>query len=90
VLKDIANGQLPAVGRVIPDGRYSDHPGANDGSGPSWVATIVNAIGTSRYWLNTSIFITWNDRGGFYDHVAPPIYNSYEYGFRVPQFLPRK
>jgi phospholipase C len=84
IFNDIAAGQLPAVSWVIPDGRYSDHPGANDGSGPSWVAAIVNAIGTSSYWWNTTIFITWDDWGGFYDHVAPPIYNSYEYGFRVP------
>ncbi len=84
VLKDIENGQLPAVSWVIPDGRYSDHPGVTDGSGPSWVAAIVNAIGTSQPWWNTTIFITWDDWGGFYDHVAPPIYNSYEYGFRVP------
>ena len=41
-------------------------------------------IGTGQYWLNTTIFITWDDWGGFYDHVALPIYNSYEYGFRVP------
>jgi phospholipase C len=84
IFNDIASGQLPTVNWVIPDGRYSDHPGHNDGSGPSWVAAIVNAIGTSSYWWNTTIFITWDDWGGFYDHVAPPIYNSYEYGFRVP------
>jgi len=83
VLKDISNGQLPAVSWVIPPGQSSDHPG-NDGSGPSWVASIVNAIGRSANWSNTAIFITWDDWGGFYDHVAPPIYNSYEYGFRVP------
>lgn len=84
IFKDIANGQLPAVSWVIPDGRYSDHPAINDGSGPSWVVAIVNAIGTSQYWSDTTIFVTWDDWGGFYDHVAPPIYNSYEYGFRVP------
>jgi phospholipase C len=48
------------------------------------VAQIVNAIGTSQYWSNTAIFITWDDGGGWYDHVAPEIVNSYEYGFRVP------
>jgi hypothetical protein len=84
VFKDIATGQLPAVSWVIPDGRSSVHPEANDGSGSSWVVAIVNAIGTSPYWSNTTIFITWDDWGGFYDHVAPPIYNPYEYGFRVP------
>jgi phospholipase C len=84
VLTDIANGQLAQVTWVIPDGRSSDHPRQNDGSGPSWVASVVNAIGNSAYWSNTAILITWDDWGGWYDHVAPPILNSYEYGFRVP------
>ena len=48
------------------------------------MASVVNAIGNSQYWSNTAIFITWDDWGGWYDHVAPPIKNSYEYGFRVP------
>ena len=84
VLTDIANQQLAQVTWVIPDGRASDHPTQNDGSGPSWVASIVNAIGKSAYWSDTAILITWDDWGGWYDHVAPPILNSYEYGFRVP------
>jgi len=84
VLTDIANGQLAQVTWVIPDGRASDHPRQNEGSGPSWVASVVNAIGNSAYWANTAILITWDDWGGWYDHVAPPILNSYEYGFRVP------
>ena len=84
VLTDIANGQLAQVSWVIPDGHASDHAGQNDGSGPSWVASIVNAIGNSQYWSDTAIFITWDDWGGWYDHVAPKVINSYEYGFRVP------
>jgi phospholipase C len=84
VLTDIANGQLAQVTWVIPDGRSSDHALSNDGSGPSWVASIVNAIGNSPYWSTTAILITWDDWGGWYDHVAPTIQNSYEYGFRVP------
>lgn len=85
VLTDIANGQLASVTWVIPSGAASDHAGTNDGSGPSWVASVVNAIGNSSYWANTAIIITWDDWGGFYDHVPPPsIANSYEFGFRVP------
>jgi phospholipase C len=84
VLLDVANDQLPAVSWVIPTGQNSDHAGVNTGGGPSWVAAVVNAIGNSPYWSNTAIFITWDDWGGWYDHVAPPIYDSYEYGFRVP------
>jgi phospholipase C len=64
---------------------------SNNGTGPAWVASIVNAIGNSPYWANTSIFITWDDWGGWYDHVAPKVINDgvswgsgYVYGFRVP------
>jgi phospholipase C len=84
VLTDIENGNLANVVWVTPMPWYSDHPDSNDGDGPSWVAAIVNAIGASSYWQNTAIFITWDDWGGFYDHVTPTIYNSYELGFRVP------
>ncbi len=84
VLKDIADGRLANVTWVMPPGQSSDHPHGNNGSGPSWVASIVNAVGNSPYWANTAIFVSWDDWGGWYDHVAPPIRNSYEYGFRVP------
>ena len=84
VLHDIANGNLASVSWVVPTGQESDHADINDGSGPSWVASIVNAVGSSPYWANTAIFITWDDWGGWYDHVPPTIINSYEYGFRVP------
>jgi phospholipase C len=84
VLQHIAQGQLAAVTWVIPNGQASDHADATDGSGPSWVASIVNAVGDSPYWSNTAILITWDDWGGWYDHVAPRIISSYEYGFRVP------
>jgi phospholipase C len=84
ILTDISKGQLASVSWVIPTGQESDHPGGNSGTGPSWVASVVNAIGQSQYWDNTVILITWDDWGGWYDHVAPSIINSYEYGFRVP------
>lgn len=84
ILTDIAEGRLRPVSWVIPQGRYSDHSGGNEGEGPSWVASIVNAIGESPYWSNTAILITWDDWGGWYDHVPPKIINTYEYGFRVP------
>lgn len=84
ILTDISQGKLAAVSWVMPTGPESDHAGSTDGSGPSWVASIVNAVGKSQYWDHTAILITWDDWGGWYDHVAPPIANSYEYGFRVP------
>lgn len=95
VLSDIANGQLAQVSWVIPTGQSSDHALSNDGSGPSWVASVVNAIGTSQYWANTATFIVWDDWGGWYDHVRPPKVLvdcqqwgcGYIYGFRVPLII---
>ncbi|MBZ5600037.1 MAG: hypothetical protein LAN83_17135 [Acidobacteriia bacterium] len=101
VLTDIANCQLRQVTWAIPIGNNSDHPRDNTGGGPSWVASIVNALGNSwsnsnhrcDYWGNnsndsTAIFITWDDWGGWYDHVPPRILafpeGGYQYGFRVP------
>jgi phospholipase C len=84
IFSDIDLGQLPAVAWVIPTGTDSDHAGTLSNAGPSWVGDVVNAIGTSKYWNNTVIFVTWDDWGGWYDHVRPQIYNSYELGFRVP------
>jgi phospholipase C len=81
------------VSWVIPSGTNSDHAGSTDNTGgPSWVASIVNAIGNSSYWANTAIIVTWDDWGGWYDHVPPPKViddgtswgSGYVYGFRVP------
>jgi phospholipase C len=92
ILTDISTGQLPGVSWVIPPGQDSDHPGSKKANGPSWVASIVNAVGNSAYWNDTVVFVTWDDWGGWYDHVAPPIVPlgssnwgaGYAYGFRVP------
>ena len=84
ILTDISKNRLPGVSWVIPIWQASDHANFNKGLGPSWVASIVNAVGNSPYWSDTAIFVTWDDWGGWYDHVAPTIYDSYEYGFRVP------
>ena len=87
ILKDIGAGKLAQVSWVTPFPANSDHAGTNDGSGPSWVTAIVNTIGQSKYWNSTVILLTWDDWGGWYDHVVPPSYNSYELGFRVPLVL---
>jgi phospholipase C len=86
IITDIHAGQLASVTWVIPDGAASDHAGGNRGLGPSWVVSIVNAIGQSPFWADTATIVTWDDWGGWYDHVAPPIRNSnsLEYGLRVP------
>jgi phospholipase C len=83
VLTDIASGQLAQVTWIVPAFNNSDHPGA-PAQGPDWVASIVNAIGNSKYWSSTAIFISWDDWGGWYDHVPPPQIDNMGLGFRVP------
>jgi phospholipase C len=94
IFGDIRNGKLATVSWVIPDAPFSDHPGPGSGSGgPSWVASVVNAIGLSPYWGSTAIIITWDDWGGFYDQVPPPPIGSQQFdhwgglGFRVPMMI---
>lgn len=73
IFTDIQNGTLPAMSWVIPKGKNSDHPGYPfKDTGPSWIADVVNAIGSSQYWNSTAVIIVWDDWGGFYDPVAPP------------------
>lgn len=84
VLTDIAAGHLAHVTWVVPDYAHSDLPGSNSGEGPDWVASVVNAIGASKFWNSTAILITWDDWGGWYDHVAPNQLDKMGPGFRVP------
>ena len=96
VLTDIGKCTLRNLSWVIPTGANSDHPAQTTGGGPSWVASIVNAVGQSTcknsddssYWDTTAILITWDDWGGWYDHEPPTILpqpqGDYQYGFRVP------
>jgi hypothetical protein len=98
ILSDIStNCKLRDVSWVIPDAVDSDHSDeVSFTGGPSWVASIVNAVGTSKcknpdgssYWNSTAIIVTWDDWGGWYDHEPPTIEASpqggYQMGFRVP------
>jgi phospholipase C len=89
VFNDISNGALPTLSWVIPSGHNSDHPNNGSDTGPSWVASIVNAIGQSYYWNSTAIIVVWDDWGGFYDPVTPPFPrdNQGGPGFRVPMLV---
>ncbi len=96
VLTDIQSCTLAQMSWVIPNGPNSDHPnpkGDNVG-GPSWVRSIVNAIGNQTcsngesYWADTAIIIAWDDWGGWYDHEPPNLLgDGYEWGFRVPMLF---
>ncbi|HZV76982.1 MAG TPA: alkaline phosphatase family protein [Candidatus Babeliales bacterium] len=87
IFNDISAGTLPAVSWVIPDQPDSDHPGEPVDDGPSWVASIVNAIGESSYWSSTAVFIIWDDWGGLYDNIGPPQLGYGGLGFRVPAIV---
>ena len=82
---DLSNGNLSQVSWVIGAPGGDEHPPKNIQDGENSVANdIVNGIGTSGYWNSAAIFVTWDDYGGFYDHLAPPQVDQYGYGFRVP------
>ncbi len=88
IFSDITGGALPAVSWVIPTEANSDHPGNASDTGPSWVGSVVNAIGESQYWNSTAIVVVWDDWGGFYDHVPPPFFDRWGgLGFRVPLLI---
>jgi phospholipase C len=85
IFTDITSSALPAVSWVIPDREESDHPGPGDDLGPSWVTSLVNAIGESSYWNSTAVLVLWDDWGGFYDNRVPPFFDHLGgLGFRVP------
>jgi phospholipase C len=91
IFNDISNGNLADMSWIVPDAENSDHPGekCKCDYGPSWVASLVNAIGESKYWDSTAIIIVWDDWGGFYDPVAPPLPrdNQGGPGLRVPMLV---
>jgi phospholipase C len=77
-------GRLPAVSWVTPSQKVSEHPPALVTTGQAYVTGIVNALMRSPEWGSTAIFLTWDDWGGFYDHVQPPRVDRDGYGLRVP------
>lgn len=83
-LKDVAAGTLAGVTWITPNLRYSDHSGSHSADGPQYVAALVNAVGQSPFWSSSVIFVTWDDWGGWYDHVPPPQLDYDGLGIRVP------
>ena len=81
------SGALPAISWVIPNSVTSEHPPALISDGQAWTTKIVDAVMRSKDWSSTAIFISWDDWGGFYDHVPPPTVDRAGYGLRVPGIL---
>jgi phospholipase C len=84
-----AAGDLPAVSWVMPTTDVGEHPPDNIGDGQAWVTSVINAVmqGPADQWNHTAIFLTWDDWGGFYDHVEPPVVDENGWGFRVPSIV---
>ncbi len=84
VLTDPANDALASVSWVSPSEEDSDHPESRSDQGPSWVTSVVNAIGESKYWKSSAIVVLWDDWGGWYDNAPPPHLDFRGLGIRVP------
>jgi phospholipase C len=84
---DLQQGTLPEVSWIIPMGRDSEHPTAYPWTGMWYVTNLLDALMKSPYWKDSVVFLTWDDYGGFYDHIPPPIVDAYGYGPRVPTIV---
>ena len=85
--QDIRAGRLPAVTWVTPRFELSDHPPESTCFAHNWLTDVVNAVMESDDWEHTAIFLTWDEWGGFCDHVPPPTVDDIRFGFRVPMLV---
>lgn len=85
---DIKNERLKRISWVVPGPGVNEHPGGPSVCmGENWTVRHLNALMKSKYWKNTAVFLTWDDFGGFYDHVPPPHYDEMGLGPRVPMLI---
>src|SRR5207244_5801057 len=75
---------------LINQDQNTEHPPFSVCSGENWTVSAINQIMQSRYWPTSAILLTWDDFGGWYDHVPPPMQygcdaqHPYGLGFRLP------
>jgi len=84
---DVENNQLPNFSFVVPTWLYSEHPPTDIQLGDAWVGQLVSLIEHSPEWRTTAIFITYDEGGGFWDHVPPPVAYRFGYGTRTPMVV---
>lgn len=87
--KDLAGGTLPDVAYVKGLGFHTEHPGVKAGitEGVDFVTSVIQAIEDSCYKDDTLVLLTWDEGGGYFDHVAPPADSAVDmqpYGTRLP------
>ena len=83
---DLERGTLPAVAYMVSAGA-SEHPTGGVITGQRFVRSLVQALMRSDAWETSALMVTYDDWGGWYDHVPPPVVDEHGYGFRVPAFL---
>jgi phospholipase C len=81
---DIQANDLPPVTWAVPHFQLSDHPPSSSSFAHNWVMDVVNALMASDLWESSALFLTWDEWGGFYDHVPPPQIDQTGLGIRVP------
>lgn len=86
-LNDLSGGSLRQVTWLLPPAGQSEHPPEDIRQGEAWVKQVITRIRESQFWSSTVIFLTWDDYGGWYDHVAPPQTDEFGFGFRVPMII---
>ena len=87
-LKDIGRGKLSSVTWITPTWvELRSRRAVDFDTGPSWVTSVVNAIGESQYWNSTAIFIFWDDYGGWFDPEAPTYVDLAGLGMRLPLLI---
>ena len=87
-LDDLSEGYLPKVAWLTPPLLLSDHPPSSMCEGENWTVRMLNALmRRPKLWRTTAVVMTWDDFGGFYDHVEPPHSDIYGYGPRVPMIV---
>jgi phospholipase C len=85
---DLAKPGFPSVAWIMPEtDQSSEHPPYNVTSGQLGVVSEINDVMQSPYWSSSAIILTWDDYGGWYDHVSPPQLDQYGLGFRVPALI---
>jgi len=72
-MTDLANGTLPQVTWIIPPALQSEHPSFGPQDGENLVDTVITALKASSAWPSTAMFLTYDENGGFFDHVPPPV-----------------
>lgn len=83
---DLTKGTLPAVSYIVPAGP-SEHPPGSVQSGEAFVGQVVTGLKESTSWPSSAFMLSYDDWGGWYDHVAPPRVDAFGLGFRVPALL---